>query len=133
VNPLLQFKQTILPLLIVSVLGCFGLSPTVQAGQPFTEDPDSSSNGGVIGNNTLEGDFALHLLTTGKNNTAFGRDAIQFNSTGNDNTAMGAFALDHNNGDRNTATGSSALFADNGQQRQHGHGFFCAQSHWDRL
>jgi hypothetical protein len=115
-NPLIQFKQTILPLLIVFVLGCFGLSPTVQA-DPFTEDPDSSSNGSFTGNNTAEGDGALLFLLfgppnlrTGRNNTALGFNALLDNASGNDNTATGQHALEDNTtGSGNTASGSSAL------------------------
>jgi hypothetical protein len=105
-NPLIQFKQKILPLLMVSVLGCFGLSPMVQAVLP-SPTPD----GGYPGNNTAEGDDALFDLTNGRNNTALGFDALTFNTTGSDNTATGVLALGGNNdtGSRNTATGYEAL------------------------
>ena len=33
-NPLIQLKTTILPLLIAVVLGCFGLSPAAQSTLP---------------------------------------------------------------------------------------------------
>ena len=112
-NPLIQFRQTILPFLIVSVLGCFGFSPTAQAVSP---PPD----GGYPGNNTAEGDSALFSLTNGRNNTALGFVALTRNTTGTDNTATGFEALagpipgPFSTGSSNTATGSAALAGNTG-------------------
>src|SRR5215469_948366 len=75
VNPLIQFKQRILPLLIVSVLGCFGLSPTAQA--QLSPAPD----GGYAGINTAEGENTLVILTTGNFNTAIGALALFVTTT----------------------------------------------------
>jgi hypothetical protein len=133
-NPLIQFKPTTLPLLIVCVLVCFGLSPTARA-----QLPSPSPDGGYTEGNTAEGDRALssltinvledfgidntaigegalHSNTTGSGNTAVGGDldekgALFSNTTGYANTAVGAVALVHNTiGTKNTADGLDALF-----------------------
>ena len=133
-NPLIQFKPTTLPLLIVCVLVCFGLSPTARA-----QLPSPSPDGGYTKGNTAEGDRALssltinvledfgidntaigegalHSNTTGSGNTAVGGDldekgALFSNTTGYANTAVGAVALVHNTiGTKNTADGLDALF-----------------------
>ncbi len=70
-NPLIQLKTTILPVLITFVLGCFGLSPAAQALLP-PPPPD----GGYPGGNTAEGTRALLNLTTGHENTAIGLEAL---------------------------------------------------------
>jgi Chaperone of endosialidase len=102
-NPLIQCKTTILPLLIAGVLACFGLLPKADALVPA---PD----GGYPGFNTAEGQNALFSLTTGQGNTAAGWFALESLATGNFNTAIGAAALVLNTGDQNTATGAGALF-----------------------
>jgi hypothetical protein len=72
-------------LLILFVLGCFGLSPVAQASPP----PD----GGFPGGNTSEGQAALLSLTTGEFNTAVGFFSLRSDTTGQFNTAIGAGAL----------------------------------------
>jgi hypothetical protein len=106
-NPLIQPKKTtILPLLIVFVLACFGLSPTARALLPPPE-PD----GGYPDGNTAEGTDALFNLTTGVDNTATGDHALFSNTQGGANTANGFQALVNNTtGGANTANGSLALF-----------------------
>jgi hypothetical protein len=60
--------------------------------------------------NTVLGDDALILNTTGFQNTAFGSQALLSNTTGLDNTAIGARALESNTtGSDNTAIGFNAL------------------------
>jgi hypothetical protein len=99
-NPLIQFKPTVLPPLISVVLACFGLSPTVQAANETTGNA-----------NTGEGDGALQSITTGTNNTALGAGALFSDMTASHNTATGAQALQSNTtGGRNTANGFEALF-----------------------
>ena len=90
-------------LLILLLLGCFGLSPVAQAVLPA---PD----GGYPNGNTAEGDDALFSLITGFGNTAIGNDALFGTTTGNFNTANGASALTSNTtGSFNTANGYAAL------------------------
>jgi hypothetical protein len=103
-NPLTQSKNTtILPVLIVLTLACFGLSPTARAVDP---PPD----GGYPNQNTAEGEDALFSLTTGADNTAMGFDALFYNQVGNSNTAIGSYALNSTlNGNSNTAIGAFAL------------------------
>ena len=96
-------------LLILLVLACIGLPPTVQAVSPA---PD----GGYGNGNTAEGTDALLHLTTGIWNSAFGYRALYENVTGIRNTAMGYQALYNNNGllsvsgDDNVAIGAGALY-----------------------
>jgi hypothetical protein len=104
-NPMLQCKPTILPLLIALVLVCFGLLPQGQA----TPDP-----GSVDPFNTADGDHALFSNTTGAANAAFGWYALFANTDGSFNTAVGAGALDLNNGNSNTAVGTAALLLNTG-------------------
>ncbi len=85
-NPLIQFKTTILPFLIALTFACFGPLPIAQA---LTPPPD----GGYPGQNTAEGDRALFSLTTGINNTASGFQALFSNTEGEENTATGSQAL----------------------------------------
>jgi trimeric autotransporter adhesin len=104
-NPMIQCKPTILPLLIAGVLACFGLLSKAEAVVPA---PD----GGYPGLNTAEGEDALFSLTTGLGNTAIGWQALHDNTTGFGNTAAGDGALhDNTTGGSNTASGDGALFS----------------------
>src|SRR5437762_13230728 len=75
------------------VFVCFGLSPAARAVLPA---PD----GGYLGANTAEGDFALFSLPIpfifGFGNTAIGFNALRSNTFGNYNTATGHDALFNN-------------------------------------
>jgi hypothetical protein len=138
-NPLIQLKTVILPLLIALALGCFALLPTAQAVDPppdgfysidnTAEGKDAlfslTSGAGntaigfaalysdtIGGFNTATGYQALPFNTTGFHNTATGDSALEGNTTGNENTANGSRALLANTtGNENTANGSGALFA----------------------
>ena len=101
-NPLIQCKTTILPLLLAGVLVSFAISPMAQAVVPA---PD----GGYPGGNTAEGQNALLSLTTGGFNTAAGWLSLRNLTTGSFNTAIGAGTLSANTADQNTATGTGAL------------------------
>ena len=101
-NPLIQLKTTILPVLITFVLGCFGLLPRAQAVSP----PPA---GGYPNFTTAAGDHALQALTLGLGNTAIGTFSMFSVTTGSFNTAVGAGSLDLNTADSNTATGAAAL------------------------
>jgi Chaperone of endosialidase len=102
-NPLLQCKPTILPLLIAGVLACFGLLPKAEAVVP---PPD----GGYPGFNTAEGQNALFSLTTGVGDTAVGWFSLFRNTDGSFNTGLGAGTLLSNtSGTGNTAVGTAAL------------------------
>jgi trimeric autotransporter adhesin len=103
-NPLIQCKTTILPLLLAGVLACFALLPSAQAVSP---PPD----GGYPGGNTAEGRNSLFSLTTGTYNTAIGYLSLDSNSTGSFNTGVGAGSLLTNTGDQNTGTGTGALLS----------------------
>jgi len=103
-NPLIQCKTIILPLLIAGVLGCFGHLPKAQAVVPA---PD----GGYPGGNTAEGQAALLSLTTGGFNSGVGYLSLRSNTTGSFNTAIGAGTLLANTGNENTATGVGALLS----------------------
>ncbi|HEX4707664.1 MAG TPA: tail fiber domain-containing protein [Candidatus Angelobacter sp.] len=104
-NPLIQSKATILPLLISLVLTCFSIAPKAKAVSP---PPD----GGYPGLNTAEGEDSLFNLTTGLGNTAIGWQALHDNTTGIGNTAAGDGALhDNTTGGINTAAGDGALFS----------------------
>jgi hypothetical protein len=135
-NPLTQSKNTtILPVLIVLTLGCFGLSPQARAvcqegcdainntflGEEALVNNTTGFQNTAIGwvtlssnttgtGNTATGATSLRYNTTGNNNTATGSGALNSNTTGNNNTATGDFALlDNTTGDRNTAHGLAAL------------------------
>jgi Chaperone of endosialidase len=108
-NPLIQCKPTILPLLIAGAFACFGLLPKVEAVVP---PPD----GGYPGFNTAEGQNALFSLTTGVANTAVGWYSLFSNTDGSYNTGVGAGTLLFNLGNQttgdgmqNTALGAAAL------------------------
>jgi hypothetical protein len=108
-NPVIQYKPTILLLLIGSSLACFALLPKVEAVVP---PPD----GGYPGFNTAEGQKALFRLTTGVANTAVGWYSLFSNTDGSYNTGVGAGTLLFNVGDQttgegtqNTAIGAAAL------------------------
>jgi hypothetical protein len=104
-NPLIQLKTTIMPVLITFVLGCFGLSPAAQA-----QLPPPPPDGGYPNRNTAEGEDALFNLTSGLWNTAIGFQALTNDTTGSFNTAIGGSALPSNtDGWNNTATGAFAL------------------------
>jgi Chaperone of endosialidase len=107
-NPLIQRKTTILPLLSAFALVCFVLAPTAQAISP-------SPDGFYPGGNTAEGENALFSLTSGEFNTAIGYFALTSNKTGSDNTAIGSQALVlTTRGIGNTAIGSGALASNDG-------------------
>jgi hypothetical protein len=119
-NRNIQFKPTA-GVLIGLLLGCFGLSPMVQAQGPDTEGAIAGSNNGegigvLVGRttgvfNTGTGYQALHRLTVGNQNTAMGFRALLSDTNGNFNTATGAGALLSNTtGDGNTANGWAALY-----------------------
>jgi hypothetical protein len=133
-NPLIQLKTTILPVLIALILGCFALSPQARAAcqegcltnsnTVLGDDALINSTGfentaigfqallsNTIGNfNTANGYKALSSNTTGSNNAATGTGALQFNTTGTENTATGVDALFANTtGKNNTANGAFAL------------------------
>ena len=101
-NSLIQYKTTILPLLIAGVLACFGRLPKAEAVVPA---PD----GGYPGGNTAEGQNALLSRTTGGFNTAVGWFSLESLTTGSYNTGVGAGTLVLNRGDSNTAVGTGAL------------------------
>jgi hypothetical protein len=110
-NPMIQCKPTILPLLIAGALLCFALLPWAQAVVP---PPD----GGYPGFNTAEGQKALFGLTTGVANTAVGWYSLFSNTDGSYNTGVGAGTLLFNVGDQttgegtqNTAIGTAALLS----------------------
>jgi hypothetical protein len=110
-NPLIQLKSAIVPLLLTFTLPWFALSPVAQAVVPA---PD----GGYPNFTTAEGTKALQSLTTGPANTAVGWFSLSSNTEGSFNTAIGAGTLlfnigDQNTGDgtENTATGAVALFS----------------------
>src|SRR5206468_2045070 len=110
-NPLIQFRRTILPLLIALTFACFGPSPITLAllpppdgGYPFATTAEGA---GALGSLTLSGKGS----PTAVNNTALGFDTLFNNTGGNSNTAAGARALfDNITGSANTATGYQALF-----------------------
>ena len=103
-NPLIQCKRTILPLLIAGVLACFGHLPKAEAVVPA---PD----GGYPGGNTAEGQAALLNLTTGGFNTAVGLLSLRSLTEGSFNTGIGAGTLIASMGSENTATGAGALLS----------------------
>jgi Chaperone of endosialidase len=115
-NPLIQCKTTILPLLIAGVLTCFAISPMAQAVVPA---PD----GGYPGGNTAEGQNALLSLTTGGFNTAAGWFSLESLTTGSYNTGVGAGTLVLNTGDSNTAVGTGALLLNTTGHRNTAIGF----------
>ena len=110
-NPMIQCKPTILPLLIAGALACFGLLSKAEAVVPA---PD----GGYPGFNTAEGQNALFSRTTGVANTAVGWFSLFSNTDGSYNTGVGAGTLLFNVGDQttgdgtqNTAIGTAALLS----------------------
>ena len=103
-DPLIQYKTTILTLLFVGLLACFGLLPKAQAVVPA---PD----GGYASFNTAEGQNALLSLTTGVGNTAVGWFSLGSNADASFNTALGAGALFANTAEENTAIGVGALLS----------------------
>jgi hypothetical protein len=120
-NPIIQCKPTILPLLIAGALACFGLLSKAEAVVPA---PD----GGYPGFNTAEGQNALFSLTTGSANAAVGWYSLWSNTDGSYNTGVGAGTLLFNVGDQttgdgtqNTAIGAAALLFNTIGLRQHSH------------
>ena len=91
-------------LLVSLMIGCFAISPIIQAVIPA---PD----GGYPGGNTAEGQNALLSLSTGTYNSAVGLFSLLSNTEGNFNTAVGAGTLLINTADNNTATGAGALLS----------------------
>jgi hypothetical protein len=131
-NRNIQFKPT-LGLLIPVLLGCFELSPMVQAQGPDTEGAiPGENNGEGIGvllsttgsRNTGTGHQALNHNTFGSQNTATGFRALFSNTSGDFNTATGAVSLANNTvGDGNTANGYAALFSNTEGDRNTAIGF----------
>jgi hypothetical protein len=103
-NPMIQCKPTILPLLIAGALACFGLLSKAEGVVPA---PD----GGYPGGNTAEGQKAVLNLTTGTFNSALGFLSLSALTTGNFCTGVGAGALLLNTADFNTAVGAAALLS----------------------
>src|SRR5215216_2881443 len=99
---LVQFKTTISPVLVWTLLVCIGLLPKALAVVP---PPD----GGYPNFTTAEGQNALFSLTTGSANTAVGWFSLFSDTEGSFNTATGAGALLFNTSDQNTAFGAAAL------------------------
>src|SRR5438046_10230975 len=101
-NPVIQYKTTILSPLIALTFACFELSPRALA-----TDLD-----GVLPNgNTADGSGVLISLTTGVNNSGLGFQALNHDYSGNANTAEGPNALfSLTTGTNNTATGTTALY-----------------------
>jgi len=92
-------------LLIPLLLGCFALSPRVQAVGPDTD-------GAIAGSNNGEGVGVLVSRTTGVWNTGAGFDALNHLTSGSQNTATGLRALfSDTSGGQNTATGAQALYS----------------------
>ncbi len=140
-NPMNQFKATILRLMATFVLG-FVLSPLAQAKQPSEDRGNGNSaaenvdalnlsttgaNNTAHGwsslfsntsgyDNTADGFHALYSNTTGLNNSAFGSRALEGNTTGSFNTAVGTGALEFNAGRFNTAVGDHALEDNSGDE-----------------
>jgi uncharacterized coiled-coil protein SlyX len=98
----IQTKSVHPTFIIMLLLACFALSPSVQAVVPA---PD----GGYPGGNTAEGQNAFLSLTTGGFNTGVGFFSLSSDTTGSFNTAIGAGALALNTADSNTAIGAAAL------------------------
>jgi hypothetical protein len=121
-------------LLIMPLIACFGLLPTMAAAPgddtgapdalgkrvmpvqpaPAPETPDPGSVGGSL--NTADGTNGLGNVTTGIANSAFGWFSLFSNTDGSFNTAVGAGTLVLNVGDQttgdgleNTAVGTAAL------------------------
>jgi len=104
-KPIIQFKTTTPPILILLLLACFGLAPMAQAVGPDTD-------GTIPGSNNGEGIGVLVSRTTGVWNTGTGFEALNHLTSGNQNTATGLRALfSDTNGGFNTATGVYSLFS----------------------
>ena len=95
-------KQTITFTTILMAIGCFAVSPQVQAVSPA---PD----GCYPGFTTAEGCNALALLGAGAGNTGIGWYSLFSAGGSNFNTGVGAGTLVLNTGDSNTAVGAAAL------------------------
>ncbi len=145
-NPLIQSKTTILPLLIVFVAVCLAPLPAVQASPPLKPEDRGNGNSAAEnvsalnlsttgGGNTAHGWYSLFSDTTGSFNTADGFQALYTDTSGRHNTANGFQAL-HNNtgggggpgmlssaGSFNTATGSQSLFSNTVGYQNSAHGF----------
>ena len=101
-NPLIQYKTTILPLVIAGVLACFSLPRGVRA---------TDLDGVLPGGNNADGYGVLTALTTGGFNTGNGWFSLHTNAQGSYNTAVGAAALFSNTQSGNTAVGAAALLS----------------------
>ncbi len=89
----------------IIALGGFAVSPPVKS-----QLPPPAPDGGYPGQNTAEGQTALHDLTSGTFNTAIGYQALANNTTGDANTGVGGNALiDNRSGTQNTAVGNAAM------------------------
>src|SRR5437764_15080238 len=91
--------------LAASSLVCFACSEWAQA-----QLPPPAPDGDYPGQNTAEGNTALHDLTSGTFNTAIGYQALASDTTGDANTGVGGNALVANtSGTQNTAVGNASL------------------------
>jgi hypothetical protein len=111
-NPLIQLRTAILPLI------AFALLRSVQAAPDPAPPPGANTRDGAgamahitTGQfNTAFGTNALNSLTIGNNNGAQGNSALFSNTSGSGNVAVGSVALRLNvDGDRNTAIGYGTL------------------------
>jgi hypothetical protein len=111
-NPLIQRKTIIVPLLIGLAVACFVLPAP---GGDLPDPPPPRGEDRFNGNSAAEDVDALNLATTGENNTAHGWFSLFSNIQGFENTADGVQALYNNTtGGDNTATGFQGLFFNTG-------------------
>jgi hypothetical protein len=111
-NPLIQLRTPILPLI------AFALLQSVEAAPDPAPPPGANTRDGAgamahitTGQfNSAFGTNALNKLTIGNNNAAQGNSALFGNTSGSGNVALGSIALRLNTvGKRNTAIGYAAL------------------------
>src|SRR2546430_2588885 len=106
-------------LLIPLMLGCFALSPQIQAA--LSPPPDGDYPGGT----TAEGHDVLNSLTSGIYNSGFGIFSLLLNTTGDFNTGLGAGTLLLNStASEGTAVGAGALLSNTTGANNTGYGTF---------